>query len=93
MTLALTTCKPSPIDGGDGTTGQDDGYIMLVFDENRKANRGETHPDNDAESALTHLDVMMYKYDNYTYESFYYERVDVTKYPDGTAYLKKKKED
>ncbi len=93
MTLALTTCKPLPIDGGDGTTGQDEGYIMLVFDENRKANRGKTYPDNDAESALTHLDVMMYKYDNFTYESFYYERVDVTQYPDGTAYLKKKKED
>lgn len=94
MTLALTTCKPSPIDGGDGTTGQDDGYIMLVFDNKKNGNR-DTSPDNDTEAALSHLDVMMYKYNevNYTYEPFYHERVDVTQYPDGTAYLKRKKDD
>lgn len=94
MTLALTTCKP-PINGGEGTSeGQDDGYIMLVFDNKKKGNR-DTSPDNDTEAALSHLDVMMYKYneDDYTYEPFYHERVDVTQYPDGTAYLKKKKDD
>lgn len=92
MTLVLTTCKPSPIEEGEGTTGQDDGYIMLVFNEKKGANR-DTSPDSDTESALSHLDVMMYKYDNYTYEPFYHERVDVTQYPDGTAYLKRKKDD
>lgn len=94
MTLALTTCKPSPIEEGDGTTGQDDGYIMLVFDNKKNGNR-DTSPDNDTEAALSHLDVMMYKYneDDYTYEPFYHERVDVTQYPDGTAYLKRKKDD
>ena len=92
-TLVLTTCKPSPIEEGEGTTtGQDDGYIMLVFNEKKGANR-DTSPDSDTESALSHLDVMMYKYDNYTYEPFYHERVDVTQYPDGTAYLKRKKDD
>lgn len=94
MTLALTTCKP-PINGGEGTSeGQDDGYIMLVFDNKKKGNR-DTSPDNDTEAALSHLDVMMYKYneDDYTYEPFYHERVDVTQYPDGTAYLKRKKDD
>lgn len=98
MTLVLTTCKPSPIEEGEGTTtGQDDGYIMLVFNEKKSANRDtspdSTSPDTDTESALSHLDVMMYKYDNYTYEPFYHERVDVTQYPDGTAYLKRKKDD
>ena len=95
MTLVLTTCKPSPINGGEGTSeGQDDGYIMLVFNEKKSANR-DTSPDTDTESALSHLDVMMYKYneDNYTYEPFYHERVDVTQYPDGSAYLKRKKDD
>lgn len=92
MTLVLTTCKPSPIEEGEGTTGQDDGYIMLVFNEKKSAKR-DTSPDSDTESALSHLDVMMYKYDNYTYEPFYHERVDVTQYPDGTAYLKRKKDD
>lgn len=95
MTLVLTTCKPSPINGGEGTSeGQDDGYIMLVFNEKKSANR-DTSPDTDTESALSHLDVMMYKYneDNYTYEPFYHERVDVTQYPDGSAYLNKKKDD
>ena len=94
MTLVLTTCKP-PINGGEGTSeGQDDGYIMLVFDNKKNGNR-DTSPDSDTEAALSHLDVMMYKYneDNFTYESFYHERVDVTQYPDGTAYLKKKKDD
>lgn len=99
MTLVLTTCKPSPIEEGEGTTGQDDGYIMLVFNEKKGANRDtspdSTSPDSDTESALSHLDVMMYKYneDNSTYEPFYHERVDVTQYPDGTAYLKRKKDD
>ena len=94
-TLVLTTCKPSPFKEGEGTTtGQDDGYIMLVFDNKKNGNR-DTSPDNDTEAALSHLDVMMYKYneDNYTYEPFYHERVDVTQYPDGTAYLNKKKDD
>ena len=69
-TLVLTTCKPSPIEEGEGTTGQDDGYIMLVFNEKKGANR-DTSPDTDTESALSHLDVMMYKYneDNYIYYS------------------------
>ena len=97
MTLVLTTCKPSPIEEGEGTTGQDDGYIMLVFNEKKSANRdtSPTSPDSDTESALSHLDVMMYKYNenNYPYEPFYHERVDVTQYPDGTAYLKRKKDD
>ena len=99
MTLVLTTCKPSPIEEGEGTTtGQDDGYIMLVFNEKKGANRDtspdSTSPDSDTESALSHLDVMMYKYnDDDTYEPFYHERVDVTQYPDGTAYLKRKKDD
>ena len=56
MTLVLTTCKPSPIEEGEGTTtGQDDGYIMLVFNEKKSANR-DTSPDTDTESALSHLD-------------------------------------
>ena len=95
MTLVLTTCKPSPIEEGEGTSeGQDDGYIMLVFDNKKNGNR-DTSPDNDTEAALLHLDVMMYKYneDDFTYEPFYHERVDVTQYPDGTAYLKRKKDD
>ena len=95
MTLVLTTCKPSPINGGEGTSeGQDDGYIMLVFNEKKSANR-DTSPDTATESALSHLDVMMYKYNeyNYSYEPFYHERVDVTQYPDGSAYLKRNKDD
>ncbi len=94
MTLVLTACRPDPIDGGDSTTGdgQDDGYIMLVFDEPKKGYR-DVSPDTEDESALTHLDVLMYKKVDYDYESFYHERVDVSQYPDGTAYLKKKKED
>ena len=90
MTLVLTACRPDPINGGDSTTG--DGYIMLVFDEPKKGNR-DVSPDTEIESALTHLDVLMYEKFDYDYLPFYYERVDVNQYPDGTAYLKKKKED
>ena len=91
MSIALFTCckPPEPIDGTDG---HEEGYIMLVFDEPKKGNR-DTHPDNDAESALSHLDVLMYKKVGYNFESYYYERIDVTQYPDGTAYLKRKKDD
>ena len=93
MTLVLTACRPDPIGEEESTTGDgQDGYIMLVFDNPKKGTR-DVSPDTEDESALTHLDVLMYKKVDYDYVAFYYERVDVNQYPDGTAYLKKKKED
>ncbi|MBE6337212.1 MAG: DUF1566 domain-containing protein [Lentimicrobiaceae bacterium] len=89
MIIVLSACKKTPI---DSTEVNDDGYIMLVFNEPKTGNR-DTSPDSEIESALTHLDVLMYKKVGYNFESFYHERIDVTQYPDGTAYLKRKKED
>ena len=87
MAIGLTTCRPP--DGGD-----DDmlGYVRLMFDDNKRNHR-DTYPDNEAESALTHLDVLIYEKVDYNFEPFYYERIDVTQYPNGTAYLNKKKEE
>lgn len=87
MAIGLTTCRPP--DGGDDDTL---GYVRLVFDDNKRNHR-DTYPDNEAESALTHLDVLIYEKVDYNFEPFYYERIDVTQYPNGTAYLHKKKEE
>ena len=95
LTLVFVTCHKPPINGGDDDAAGHDGYIMLMFDDSHKGDRDGTSPDTEDESVLVHLDVLMYKLnsDENKFESFYYERIDVTQYPDGTAYIKKKKED
>ena len=95
LTLVFVTCHKPPINGGDDDAAGHDGYIMLMFDDSHKGDRDGTSPDTEDESALVHLDVLMYKLnsDENKFESFYYERIDVTQYPEGTAYIKKKKED
>lgn len=54
-----------------------------------------TIEDNECESFMSHLDVVIYKVTNEggTYEGFYHERVDVSATPDGVASIKRTKQD
>ncbi len=70
-----------------------DNYIKLYF-----APYGDTRgtiADNECESYLSHLDVIIYKQlpDGVSYEGFYHERVSVSDTPDGVTTIHRTKED
>lgn len=70
-----------------------DNYIKLHF-----APYGDTRgtiADNECESYLSHLDVIIYKQlpDGVSYEGFYHERVSVSDTPDGVTTIHRTKED
>ncbi len=69
-----------------------DNYITLSFKTPGVDTRGEV-ADNEYESYLSHLDVVIYEYDNDTYTPFHYERVDVSATPTGKARISKTKRD
>ena len=68
-------------------------YIKLYFTPYGDT-RG-TVADNESESYLSHLDVIIYKQlpDGVSYEGFYQERVSVSDTPDGVATIHRTKED
>ena len=70
-----------------------DNYIKLYFTPLGDT-RG-TIADNESESYLSHLDVVIYKQlpDGVSYEGFYQERVSVSDTPDGVATIHRTKED
>lgn len=68
-------------------------YIKLYF-----APLGQTRgqiADNECESFLSHLDIIIYKVTNQgaTYEGFHHERVSVSQTPDGVTSIKRTKQD
>ena len=69
-----------------------DNYITISFKTPGVDTRGEV-ADNEYESAMKHIDVVIYEYDNGTYTPFHYERVDVSATPTGTARISKTKRD
>ena len=77
----------------DNTNAQSDKYIKLRFAPQGQS-RG-TVEDNECESFLSHLDVIIYKVTNEgaTFEGFYHERVDVSDTPDGVTSIKRTKDD
>lgn len=77
----------------DGVPEQNDDYIKLYF-----APLGQTRgqiADNECESFLSHLDIIIYKVTNEgaTYEGFYHERVSVSQTPDGVTSIRRTKQD
>lgn len=70
-----------------------DNYIKLYFTPYGDT-RG-TIADNECESYLSHLDVIIYKQlpDGVSYEGFYHERVSVSDTPDGVTTIHRTKED
>lgn len=69
-----------------------DNYIKLYF-----APYGDTRgtiADNECESYLSHLDIVIYKHNGGdSYEGFYHERVSVSDTPDGVTAIHRTKED
>ena len=69
-----------------------DNYIKLYF-----APYGDTRgtiADNECESYLSHLDIVIYKHNGGdSYEGFYHERVSVSDTPDGVTAIRRTKED
>ena len=61
----------------DMDTTADDGSIVLHFQTPGVAVKG-TIEDNACESYMSHLDVLIYEYENSSYTPFHYERISVT---------------
>ena len=76
----------------DISTTPNEGAIVLHFRTPDVAVKG-TIEDNACESYMSHLDVLIYKYNGTTYEPFHYERISVSATPEGKVSLHKKKED
>ena len=71
---------------------QNEGTIVLHFRTPDVAVKG-TVEDNACESYMSHLDVLIYKSDDSSYEPFHYERISVSATPEGKVSLHKTKED
>lgn len=69
-----------------------DNYITISFKTPGVDTRGEV-ADNEYESAMKHIDVVIYEYNNGTYTPFHYERVNVSATPTGKAKISKTKRD
>ena len=89
MSLAAVSC--SVIFDDDGLSDQG-GDIILNFGTSEVAVKG-TVADNDCESYMSHLDVLVYEYDNNVYTPFHHERIYVSTTPSGTVSLHKTKND
>ena len=76
----------------DPLLSNDDNYITLNFSVPGVETRGEV-ADNEYESYLSHLDVVVYEYSNGAYTPFHYQRVDVSATPDGKVSIAKTKRD
>ena len=89
MSLAAVSC--SVVFDDDGLSDQG-GDIILNFGTSEVALKG-TVADNDCESYMSHLDVLIYEYDNNVYTPFHHERIYVSATPSGTVSLHKTKND
>ena len=67
-------------------------YITLSYQTPGVDTRGEVE-DNEFESFMNHLDVVIYEYSNREYTPFHYQRVDVLATPSGRATISKTKRD
>ena len=70
----------------------EDGAIVLHFQTPGVAVKG-TIEDNACESYMSHLDVLVYEYENSSYTPFHYERIYVSDTPQGSVSLHKTKND
>ncbi|MBO7199203.1 MAG: hypothetical protein J6V26_04140 [Alistipes sp.] len=89
MSLVAISCSTM---FDDDTTHKQDNYITLSFSTPGVETRGEV-ADNEYESAMSHLDVIIYEYNSGAYTPFHYERVRVSATPSGKATISKTKRD
>ena len=69
-----------------------DSFITLNFTAPGVTTRGDV-ADNEYESFLSHLDVVVYEYANMVYTPFHYQRVNVSATPNGKVTIAKTKRD
>ena len=91
MSLMVVSCTTT-LD--DDVISNGDNYITLNFRAPGVATRGEV-ADNEFESYMSHIDVVVYEYDNMnkTYTPFHCERINVSATPNGKATIAKTKKD
>ena len=89
LSLAAVSCVD--LSGDDIISGQD-GAIVLHFSTPDVSVKG-TVADNACESFMSHLDVLIYRYDNPGYAPFHHERISVSSTPQGQVTIHKAKED
>ena len=88
MSLAVVSCTNTL----DDDTLDDDRYITLNFNVPGVTMRGEA-ADNEFESYLSHIDVVVYEFDGHNYIPFHCERINVSATPFGRATISKTKRD
>ena len=76
----------------DEMLGEEDKYITLDFKVPGVMTRTEI-ADNEYESFMSHIDVIIYEYSAGIYSPFHHERIDVSGSPDGKATISKTKRD
>ena len=76
----------------DEMPGEEDKYITLDFKVPGVMTRTEI-ADNEYESFMSHIDVIIYEYSAGIYSPFHHERIDVSGSPDGKATISKTKRD
>lgn len=90
MTLLMAVSCIGVID--DEMPGEEDKYITLDFMVPGVMTRTEI-ADNEYESFMSHIDVIIYEYSAGIYSPFHHERIDVSGSPDGKATISKTKRD
>ena len=94
--LSLLMISLAAVSCADLSEGLDEsvhgGAIVLNFRTSGVAVKG-TVEDNDCESYMSHLDVVIYKYYNTEYTPFHHERIYVSATPEGSVSLHKTKND
>ena len=89
MSLAMASCT-AVLD--DAVLSGKDEAIVLHF-RTPDVNVKGTVADNACESYMSHLDVLIYEYENSSYSPFHYERISVSATPQGSVSLHKTKND
>lgn len=89
MPLLLVSCTTS---SNDYIEVEDSEYITLNFRTPGVSTRGEV-ADNECESFMSHIDVVIYEYNGGSYTPFHYERIYVSNTPNGKATIAKTKRD
>ena len=89
MSLAAVSCVDL---SEDMDTSAHDDAIVLHFSTPDVAVKG-TVADNECESYMSHLDVVIYEYKDSRHEPFHHERISVSATPEGSVSLHKTKND
>ena len=90
MSLMVVSCSAEFDD--EHLLSNEEDYITLCLNVPGVSTRGEV-ADNEYESYLSHIDVVVYEYLNGAYTPFHYQRINVSNTPDGRVSIAKTKRD